>query len=123
MPLFASKYNVVGGVMPTDLVTFEELLARFVWRPMRGCPGRYLLALGPVASLPRQLFGDLGFREARSALAPDRVLMAAVRGGGIISYARADGTFVHTLGDSASFARKLQALGLQRSEAGSVAKE
>ena len=99
--------------MPTALATFEELLARFVWRPMRGCPGRYLLADGPVVSPPEQLFGDLGFREARSALAPDRVLMAAVRGGGIISYARGDGTFVHTLGDSAGFARKLHALGLQ----------
>ena len=79
---------------------------------MRGCPGRYLLAGGPGASSAQDLFGDLGFREARSERAPDRVFVAAVRGGGIISYARGNGTFVHTLGDGAGFARKLHALGL-----------
>ena len=94
-------------------VTFEELLARFDWRPMRGCPGRYLLAGAPTASPPEDLFGELGFREARSERAPDRVLVAAVGGGGIISYARENGTFVHTLGDDAGFSRKLRALGLE----------
>jgi hypothetical protein len=99
--------------MPLDQVTFEELLARFNWRPMRGCPGRYLLAGGPVASPPGDLFGDLGFREERSAQAPDRMFVAVVRSGGIISYARGNGTFVHTLADGAGFARKLVALGLE----------
>jgi hypothetical protein len=94
-------------------VTFEELLARFPWRPMRGCPGRYLLAGGPTASPPGDLFGDLGFREARSAQVPDRVLLATVCGGGIISYAKENGTFIHTLGDSAGFLRKLHTLGLE----------
>jgi hypothetical protein len=79
---------------------------------MRGCPGRYVLAGGPVASSPQDLFGDLGFREARSERAPDRVFVAAVREGGIISYARGNRTFIHTLGDRAGFARKLHALGL-----------
>ena len=99
--------------MPSNEVTFKELLARFPWRAMRGCPGRYLLAGGPTTSPPGILFGDLSFREARSAHAPDRVLVAAVGGGGIISYARENGTFVHTLGDGTGFACKLHALGLQ----------
>jgi hypothetical protein len=99
--------------MPLVEVTFEELLARFPWRAIRACPGRYLLAGGPTTSAPKDLFGDLGFREARSAQAPDLVFMAAVRGGGIISYAKGNGTFVHTLGDKAGFARKLHALGLE----------
>jgi hypothetical protein len=94
-------------------VTFEELLARFPWRPMRGCPGRFGLVGGPIAAPPKQMFGDLGFREARSAQAPDRIFVATVRGGGIISYAKENGTFVHTLGDEAGFARKLHALGLE----------
>jgi len=94
-------------------VTFVALLARFPCRPMHGCPGRYLLPGGPTTSAPMDLFGDLGFREARSAQAPDLVFMAAVRGGGIISYAKENGTFVHTLGDEAGFARKLHALGLE----------
>ena len=99
--------------MPLAEVTFAELLARFSWRPMRGCPGRYLLAGGSTPSPPGELFGDLGFREARSAQAPDRVWVAAIDGGGLISYAKENGTFVHTLGDSAGFARKLHALGLE----------
>ena len=93
-------------------MTFEDLLARFDWRPMRGCPGRYLLAGGPTTSPPDNLFGDLAFREGRSVRAPDRVLVAPVRGGGIISYAKDNGTFIHTLGDSAGFARKLAVLEL-----------
>jgi hypothetical protein len=80
---------------------------------MHGCPGRYLLVGGPVVSSPEQLFGDLGFREVRSEHAPDRVFVAAVSGGGIISYARKNGTFVHTLGSDAGFARKLRALDLR----------
>jgi hypothetical protein len=99
-------------MMPLAEVTFEDLLARFDWRAMRGCPGRYLLAGGPTASPPGDLFGDLVFREGRSVRAPDRVLVAAVRGGGIISYAKDNGTFIHTLGDSAGFARKLAVLEL-----------
>ena len=79
---------------------------------MRGCPGRYLLADGPTFSAPEALFGDLGFSKARCAQVPDRVWVAAIVGGGIISYARANGTFVHTLGDAAGFARKLRALDL-----------
>jgi len=80
---------------------------------MRGCPGRYLLAGGPTALPPGELFGDLGFCEACSAQAQDRVLLVAVCGGGVISYAKENGSFVHTLGDDAGFARKLRALGLE----------
>jgi hypothetical protein len=104
--------------MAPDEVTFEKLLACFPWRPMRGCPGRYLLAGCPTASAPSDLFGDLQFGEARGAQTADRVLVAMVRGGGIISYARANGTFVHTLGDGAGLARKLAALGLNQAAGG-----
>jgi hypothetical protein len=90
--------------------SFHELLSRLPWRPMRGCPGRYLLTGGPTTSSPRQLFGDLAFQERHSDQAPDRVIVATVCGGGIISYAKEDGTFIHTLGDSAGFSRKLAIL-------------
>jgi hypothetical protein len=90
--------------------SFHELLSSFPWRPMRGCKGRYLLPGGPTTSSPQQLFGDLAFQELHSELAPDRVIVATVCGGGIISYAKEDGTFIHTLGDSEGFGRKLAAL-------------
>ncbi len=99
--------------MPEGRTSFEDLRGRFPWRPLRGCPGRYVLAGGASASSPGELFGALAFHEACSAEVPDRVIVAAVEGGGIISYAKSDGTFIHTLGDDAGFRRKLVALGLQ----------
>jgi hypothetical protein len=99
--------------MPDSRTTFEDLRERFPWRPLRGCPGRYVMAGAARAASPRELFGPLAFHETSSARAPDRIIVAEVEGGGIISYAKPDGTFVHTLGDSAGFRRKLAALGLQ----------
>jgi len=98
--------------MPTSPATFESLRGRFPWRPLRGCPGRYVLPGGPSTSSPGDLFGELAFAEMHSARAADPVIVATVPGGGIISYAKSDGTFIHTLGDSEGFRRKLTALGL-----------
>ncbi len=98
--------------MPDGRTTFEDLRGRFPWRPLRGCPGRYVLAGGASASSPAELFGALAFHETRSAHAPDRVIVAPVEGGGLISYAKQDGTFIHTLSDAAGFRRKLAVLGL-----------
>jgi hypothetical protein len=44
--------------------------------------------------------------------APDPVHVAALRDGGLISYRRADGRFVHTLNTPDGFQRKLDQLGI-----------
>jgi hypothetical protein len=44
--------------------------------------------------------------------APDEVVVIPLAGGGLISYGRADGTYVHTLNDPEGFSRKLSQLGI-----------
>lgn len=51
-------------------------------------------------------------REFRSAKARDRVLVVPLEDGGVISYAREDGSLVHTLNTPEGFARKLADLGI-----------
>lgn len=97
---------------PCDTPTFAALRARFDWRSIRGCPGRYLLAGGPTPATPAALFGVCDCRVFSSPGARDPVHVAPLVDGGIISYAHADGRFIHTLCDATGFARKLAALGL-----------
>lgn len=50
--------------------------------------------------------------EFHVAAARDTVVAAALRDGGLISYKRANGAFVHTLNTLDGFERKLLALGV-----------
>lgn len=90
-------------------MTFDQLLAAYAWRAIPDCAGRF--SLPPLRLAPSALVGA-GVRPLRSAAARDRVLVAAVQGGGLISYARPDGTFVHTLNTREGFVRKLAQLAL-----------
>jgi|PlaIllAssembly_1097288.scaffolds.fasta_scaffold451541_1 hypothetical protein len=94
------------------LLTFEALLAAHPWRPIRGCPGRFTLAstLTPAAMLGLEPAEPLA--EHRVEAAADPVIVASVVGGGLISYRRGAGWFVHTLNTPEGFARKLERLGL-----------
>ncbi len=93
---------------------FDALFAAHPWRPIRGCPGRFSL---PAGTLP---FADLAGSEPRVfrvPAAPDEVLVARLAdGAGVISYRRADGTLVHTLGTPEGFVRKLAQLGIELRE-------
>jgi hypothetical protein len=51
--------------------------------------------------------------EHQIAAAKDPVIVAPIVDGGLISYRKADGTYVHTLNTSEGFERKLQQLGLR----------
>jgi hypothetical protein len=92
--------------------SFEALLAAHPWRPIRGCPGRYSLAsaIAPEALLGLDPAEPLPWRRVEAA--PDPVVVASVEGGGLISFSRGDGWFVHTLNTPEGFARKLAQLGL-----------
>ena len=45
--------------------------------------------------------------------AKDSVLVLPLEGGGLITYRRLDGTYLHTLNDEAGFQRKLEQLGIR----------
>lgn len=94
-------------------MTVEELHRRWPWTPIPHCPGRFVLA-SKERRLPFEtLLGrDASVREFISKRARDRVLVLPLAGGGLISYAREDGSIVHTLNTQEGFERKLADLGI-----------
>jgi hypothetical protein len=95
-------------------VEFAEIFSARSWTPIRGCPGRYGLADGAVLESPGALVPDAAAREFRVTSARDVVIVIPFAdGGGLISYKRGDGTYVHTLNDDDGFRRKLTQLHIQ----------
>lgn len=92
---------------------FEMLSQRWRLRPIRNCPGRYVLADAPPALDPAALLeGRVATRSFHSPLARDLILVAYFGPGGLISYRRADGGYLHTLNTEEGFWRKLDQLGI-----------
>ena len=84
------------------------------WTPICGCPGRYGLADGAVRDRPESLVTHGTAREFTVPTARDVVVVTPfVAGGGLISYRRTDGTYLHTLNTPDGFTRKLEQLGIE----------
>ena len=95
-------------------ISFTALFESWTWRPIRGCPGRFVLAAdGPPVTVEKLVGEDVRPCEHRVAAARDLVVVIAFDGGGLISYRRDDGSYVHTLNNRAGFARKLRQLGIE----------
>ena len=95
-------------------VTFDELLRRFELRPIRNCPGRFIVHNVTPELTPRDLLGGEAQIHSFNVLsARDTVLVVRLDRGGLISYQRADGTYLHTLNDDDGFERKLRDLGIE----------
>ncbi|MGA9750579.1 MAG: hypothetical protein WBS54_02200 [Acidobacteriota bacterium] len=91
----------------------RELMASWPWRPIRHCPGRFVLAGGPRRLTVEELAGEgVGVLRITVLGLRDGVAVAFLEGGGLIAYERADGTVVHTLNTAEGMARKLDALGI-----------
>lgn len=91
----------------------EDLETRWRWEPIPGCPGRSVLRGADRALAPADVLGPATLvRSFRVAAAADEVRVAQLPDGGLISFARADGTFVHTLNTPEGFSRKLAQLGI-----------
>lgn len=95
------------------MITFDALAARWELRPIRNCPGRFVILTHGDDLSPRGLLGhDVDIHTFNVAGAKDTVLVARIGGGGLISYRRADGTHLHTLNTVEGFKRKLLDLGI-----------
>jgi hypothetical protein len=95
-------------------MSFDELKVRWNWSPIRHCPGRYVLTgVAPTLSPAELLGSDLQLAEFSVAAARDVVVVARLRDGGLISYKRADGTYLHTLNTVEGLERKLTQLGVE----------
>ncbi len=93
--------------------TLSDLVKRFDGHPIPHCPGRYVLRgvdsfKGPTALVDAP--GDI--TEHTVAKARDRVVVTRLREGGLISYARANGSWLHTANTPEGFRRKLADLGI-----------
>jgi len=94
--------------------TFDELSRTWQLGPIRNCPGRFVLRTGPIELSPRELLeSETEIAAFKVSSAKDTVLVARIKGGGLISYRRADGTYLHTLNTLAGFERKLRGLGIE----------
>jgi hypothetical protein len=94
--------------------TFSALFDRWAWRPIPNCPGRYVLAAGPVAMSPEEIAtGGSGGSEHETAAARDPVIVTPFDDGGLISYRKMGGTFLHTLNTREGLDRKLRQLGIR----------
>ncbi len=92
--------------------SYGSLLEAGDWRPIPGCPGRAVLQRASRVR-PEDLLGkSTPLHRFEVPAAPDPVLVARVDGGGLISYAKSDGRFVHTLNTEEGLARKLGELGI-----------
>src|SRR5262245_59111986 len=100
--------------MSPELPTFSEIMRNWTWKPIPDCPGRYKL-LSSDRRLPvSAIIGDMvPIEEYRVRAARDVVLVAELADGGVISYRRSDGTYLHTLNTAADFVRKLRQLGIR----------
>lgn len=93
--------------------TFSELFSALPWRPIPNCPGRFVLRGGPCALSPREIVGEGPvLEESLSPRCADAVIVARLDSGGLISYRKGDGRYIHTLNDSEGFGRKLSELGM-----------
>jgi len=98
-------------------MTFEQVWTRWPWRPIRNCPGRFVL---PYQKEPLSFATLLGMacspHAFASPVAKDRVFVWPLQNGGLISYEQPDGHFIHTLNTPEGFCRKLAQLGITLSD-------
>ena len=95
-------------------MNFEELKSRWSWRPIRNCPGRFLLRENDVCVSPEEMVGSgAKLSEHQVEGARDTVVVVQISDGGLISYRKRDGTYLHTLNTVTGFERKLRQLGIR----------
>ena len=96
------------------MTTFDAVRAKWKWRAIPDCPGRYVLR-GAARDLSiEQVAGEaLTVREFHVATTPDTVLVAFFDGGGLLSFRKPDGSIVHTLNTPEGLARRLARLELE----------
>jgi hypothetical protein len=104
----------VGPHLVAAPLTFAALFAQWAWRPIPNCPGRFVLTEGPVTTPPEHIAaGATAGPDQVCAGARDPVIVTPLDDGGLISYRKADGRFLHTLNTRDGLERKLTELGIR----------
>lgn len=98
-------------------MTFDDVLKMGLWTPIKDCPGRFTLReASPILSIAELLGADASIKRAHSPKARDTVWIASLEEGGVISYSRLDGSWLHTLNTQEGFERKLRQLEIDLQE-------
>ena len=88
------------------MLTFMDLVCRFDGRPIPHCPGRYVLRGVDPTTRPQSVVAEGTVTEHVVEMARDKVVVTRLgpRGKwGLISYARVDGTWLHTVNSPGRF--------------------
>ncbi|MBN1606774.1 MAG: hypothetical protein JW940_09075 [Polyangiaceae bacterium] len=95
------------------MTTFDAVHARWNWKAIPDCPGRYVLR-GAASNLSiEQVAGEaLAVHEVHATTTADTILVAPFEGGGLLSFRKPDGSIVHTLNTPEGLARRLALLEL-----------
>jgi hypothetical protein len=107
-----SRYLEDGG---SDLQKLWEI---WKWSEIKNCPGRYVTKSNPQATeiSPTVLLHSLDINcSLNEYLIEGKDLIAISHfdgGGGLLTYLKSDGRFVHTLNTESGLLRKMKALGL-----------
>ena len=92
-------------------MSFDELKSKWNWKPIHACPGRYiLLGVNNTVSPEDLLNREVEISEFHVDKAKDIVMVAKLKDGGLISYKKSHGTYLHTLNTAEGFERKLSQL-------------
>lgn len=109
-----ARFLVILTCIVIFLMTFDEIRNQWKVRPIRNCPGRFVIQTAAADLSPQDLLGiDIEVHTFSVEAARDTVLVVCLNEGGLISYQRADGTYLHTLNTAEGFARKLLDLGIE----------
>ncbi len=111
--IIVSIYLTVGMNKKTK-ITFEKMISEWKWRPIYNCPGRFKLNnVDTTISIDDLLGFEMEVKQFQTSKAMDMVLIVPFSDGGIISYKREDGSYIHTLNNEDGFKRKLSDLNIQ----------
>jgi hypothetical protein len=94
-------------------MAFDEIMSRWPWRPIPNCPGRFVLSSGSLAPSEIVPAATGVVTEYVIPATADPVIVAEFEDGGLISYRKPDGSFVHTLNTVDALDRKLRQLGIR----------
>jgi hypothetical protein len=98
-------------------MNFEEIKSRWSWTAIRNCPGRFLWRENDKNISPEEILGNKiqlsEFQVDQVERAKDTVIVGRIIDGGLISYRKIDGTYLHTLNTVEGFERKLAQLGIE----------
>lgn len=96
-------------------LSFIFLFNLYTWKEITNCPGRYLLTKEDNERLklvsPNVVLNNrIPIEIFTSSMCRDRVHIGKLPDGGLLSYEKSDGTFVHTLNNLSGLQRKMNHL-------------